>query len=92
MYANYFEEYQKQLADWQKQFLATWTSAIPSGKPVFEFPDSVKQSIELQEQLVKSYLESQETAAKIALENQKKFWEGYFDLARQSLATATKAA
>jgi uncharacterized glyoxalase superfamily protein PhnB len=92
MYANYFEEYQKQLADWQKQFLSTWLGAIPSGKPVFEFPTSVTQSLEVQEQVVKSYLEAQENAAKVALETQKKFWDSYFDLTKQSLSFMTKAA
>jgi hypothetical protein len=58
---------------------------------VFEYPGSVAQSIEVQEQLIKSYLEAQENATKVALETQRKFWDSYFDLTKQSLSFLTKA-
>jgi hypothetical protein len=92
MYATYVEDYQKQFSEWQKQFMSTWMNTVPMGQAVFEFPNTVNQAIEYQEKFIQSYLEAQATASQIALDNQKKFWEGYFNLARQSLSTVDKAA
>jgi hypothetical protein len=92
MNTNYLEEYQKYLAEWQKLFLSAWSNGVPTTTSVFEFPETVVKSLEYQQELVKSYLTAQETAAKVALDSQKQFWDSYFSLVSQSMAAINKPA
>jgi polyhydroxyalkanoate synthesis regulator protein len=84
MDTKYVEEYMKQFTDWQKKFFETWTEAMPNMAEGLKMPETVEKGLEMQEEMVKNYLEAQETATKLALESQKKFWDNYFELARKN--------
>ncbi len=86
-----FEDYQKQFTEWQKKFVDTWLSTLPSANS-FKVPENLGQGIEVQQQLVTQYLEAQETAIKLSLETQKKFWEGYFELMRKTSEAKSTAS
>ncbi len=77
-----FDDYQNQLNEWQKKFFETWLSSVSSSASP-KTPDLGK-GIEAQEEVVSQYLQAQETAIKLSLETQKKFWEGYFELMRKT--------
>ncbi len=80
MDTKYFEEYQRQFAEWQKKFFETWLETLPNGVNGFKTPETWDKSLEFQKDLVENYLKAQKTATELALETQKKFWEGYFEM------------
>ncbi|HEY9705773.1 MAG TPA: thylakoid-associated protein [Allocoleopsis sp.] len=84
MDTKYLEDYLQQLSEWQKKFFDTWVQNLPDLKNGLKMPESLEKGVDVQEQLVKNYLEAQETSTKLALETQKKFWESYFEMARKS--------
>ena len=86
-----FEDYQKEFSEWQKKFVDSWTTNLPNAKD-FKVPETFDKGVEMQQELVTQYLEAQETAIKLSLETQKKFWDGYFDLMRKTTVEAKKVA
>lgn len=79
-----FEDYQKQVADWQKKFFDTWMESMPSGK--IDFQENFEKTLKFQEEAVKNYLEAQEKASKMMLDSQKEFWKNYFEAMRKAPA------
>jgi hypothetical protein len=77
MDTKFFEDYQKQLAEWQKKFFDAWLESMP-GKTV-KMPESFEKTLEFQQELVKSYLETQRKTAEMMLETQQQFWDKYFE-------------
>lgn len=86
-----FDDYQKEFSAWQKKFVDTWITNLPNAKD-FKMPDNMDKGIEMQQELVTQYLDAQETAIKLSLETQKKFWDGYFDLMRKTTVEVKKVA
>lgn len=94
MYTTYFDEYQKQftawqqqVGDWQKKFFDAWLENLPAGKADVNFSESFDQALKFQEDLVNTYLETQEKSSRMMLESQRKFWEDYFARMRQQSAS-----
>lgn len=87
MDTKWLEEYQKQMADWQKAFFDSWLNNIPNGKEGFKYPEMLEKNLEVQEQMINRYLEAQETASRLSIESQRKFWSNYFELLRKTSAT-----
>lgn len=87
MDTTYFEEYQKQFMEWQKKFFDNWLENVSTGKNAFKLPENMDKGLEVQEELVGNYLAAQETAVKLALETQKKFWDSYFELMKKAANT-----
>lgn len=91
MDTKYFEDYQKQFVEMQQKFLGTWLGSLPNGQNAFKLPDTLDQGIEIQEEVVRNYLAAQETAVKLALETQKKFWDNYFELLKKATSAKVEA-
>jgi hypothetical protein len=96
MFTTYFDEYQKQFNDWQKQvndwqkkFFDAWLDNLPKTKGDVNFPEGFDKALNLQEELVKSYLETQEKTTKMMLDAQRKFWDEYFEALRKKSADTT---
>ena len=90
MYTKYLDDYQKQFTDWQDQFsewqkkyFDSWLESFPNGKTEVNFSETFDKALTLQEELVKTYLESQEKASQMMIESQKKFWHDYFEMMRK---------
>jgi hypothetical protein len=84
-----FEDYQKQLSEWQKKFFDTWIENLPNGKTSLNFSENFDKALSFQEELVNSYLESQEKSMQMMLQAQKQFWADYFEtLRKKPVATA----
>jgi hypothetical protein len=75
MDTKFVEEYQEKLLEWQKNFFDTWLDSMKNEK----MPENWDKALDLQEKVVKNYLEAQETATKLAFDLQKKFWDQYFE-------------
>lgn len=89
MDTKFFEDYQKQLGDWQKKFFDTWLENFPNGKMELNLSENFEKTLKFQEEAVKNYLEAQEKTTQMMLEAQKQFWADYFEMLRQK--TAEKA-
>uniref|UniRef100_B8HP37 Thylakoid-associated protein n=1 Tax=Cyanothece sp. (strain PCC 7425 / ATCC 29141) TaxID=395961 RepID=B8HP37_CYAP4 len=91
MYSTtYFDEYQKQFGDWQKQFgdwqkkfFDTWLANLPTSNAELNVSDSFEKALNLQEELVNSYLEAQEKSSQMMLASQRKLWQDYFQQLRR---------
>lgn len=88
MDTKFFEEYQKQLLDWQKKFFSTWLESLPTGQMELNVSDTFETTLKFQEELVKSYLEAQQKTSQMMLEAQKQFWDKYFEMIRKQPVTA----
>ena len=78
-----FDEYQKQLLDWQKQFLDTCLDSLPNDKKDLDFSENLDKALVVQEQMVNSCLDAQAKTVEMMLDAQKKLWTDYFALLRQ---------
>jgi hypothetical protein len=81
-----FEDYQKQLLDCQKKLFDTWLDSLPSGKVSLDMSDNFDKTVELQKELVTSYLEVQEKTSSMLLDAQKKLWNDYFEAIKKEPA------
>jgi hypothetical protein len=80
MDTKFFEEYQKQLIEWQRKFFDTWLESLPKATMEVNVTDTFETTLKLQEENVKAFLETQEKTTQMMLEAQKQFWQSYFDL------------
>lgn len=78
-----FDEYQKQLLDWQKKFLDTCLNALPNDNKDLGVSENLEKAIVVQEQIVNSCLEAQAKTVEMMLDAQKNFWANYFMAIRQ---------
>lgn len=84
-----FEDYQKQVSDWQQKFFDVWLENLPiKGKNPLNFSENFEQALKFQEELVKSYLEAQEKTTQMMIEAQRQFWNDYFEVMRKNSAAA----
>jgi hypothetical protein len=86
METKVFEEYQKQLSEWQKKFFDSWLENLPNGKISLNLAENFEKALKVQEETVKTYLEAQEKTTQMLLEAQKQFWTDYFEMMRQKTA------
>ena len=80
MDTTFFEEYQKQLLDWQKKFFNSWLESLPKATMEVNVSDTFETTLKLQQEMVKAFIEAQEKTSKMMLEAQKQFWQNYFGL------------
>ena len=78
-----FEEYQKQLLDWQKKFLDACLESLPNDKQELTLSENLEKALKMQEEMVNSCLDAQAKTMEMMLEAQKKLWSDYFGLIRQ---------
>ena len=78
-----FDEYQKQLVDWQKKFLDACLDSLPNDKKDLDFSENLDKALVVQEQMVNSCLDAQAKTVEMMLDAQKKFWAEYFNVVRQ---------
>jgi hypothetical protein len=88
MDTKFFEEYQKQLLEWQRTFFNTWLESLPKGTMEVNVNDTFATTLKLQEETVKAFLETQEKTTQMMLEAQKQFWTSYFDLLQKEPVAA----
>ncbi len=84
MDTKFVEDYQAKLLEWQKNFFDTWLDSIKNEK----MPETWDKALEMQEKVIKNYLEAQEAATKMTFELQKKFWDQYFEAMHKPVASA----
>jgi ATP-dependent Clp protease ATP-binding subunit ClpA len=77
-----FEDYQQEIANWQKKYLDIWLETIPTtvGKNSLNFSENFDKALKFQEEVVKTSLEAQEKTAQMLIEIQRQFWNSYVDL------------
>lgn len=88
MDTKFFEEYQKQLLQWQRTFFNTWLESLPKATLEVDVNDTFATTLKLQEETVKAFLETQEKTTQMMLEAQKQFWNSYFNLLQKEPAAA----
>ena len=94
MATNYFEQWSKQVFDWQRTLLDQWTDVnrLGMGMKGENLTENWENSIKFGEEMVKTSLALQEESNKMMLETQKQFWDNYFQSLRQTTLTNKKEA
>ncbi|MBR8827086.1 MAG: thylakoid-associated protein [Gomphosphaeria aponina SAG 52.96 = DSM 107014] len=90
MDANFFEEYQKQLNQWQQKFFDSWFENIPSIDNQFNLSDSLDKTLSFQQSVVQTALKNQKIAIDLTMEAQEKLWDNYFELLRKTASMKTE--
>jgi len=83
---NNFERFLHQFSDWQREFINSLTAAVPSNITNYNplnFNETFNKTLRFQEEVVTSSLEFQALLARMSIETQKQFWEGYFNLLKK---------
>jgi hypothetical protein len=78
-----YEQFFRQLSDVQKVFLNSWnamTDMQNANAP--NLSENVNKTLKFQEEILTSSLEFQALVARMSIETQKQFWQGYFNLVR----------
>jgi hypothetical protein len=83
MDANFFEEYEKQLNQWQKEFFETWLSNFTGTENQLNFSDSIDKTLSFQQAFVETTLKNQKLAIETTISTQEKLWENYFEMGRK---------
>ncbi|NHC33771.1 hypothetical protein [Scytonema millei] len=84
---NNFERFLHQFSDWQREFINNMTAAVPfttSSYNPLNFTETFNKTLRFQEEVVTSSLEFQALLARMSIETQKQFWEGYFNLLKKT--------
>lgn len=84
MDTNLFNEYSKQVGEWQQKLFNTWVESFPSGSDRDNLSETFKTTLNLQQDWVNAALKAQEVGIDIALGAQKELWRSYFELLRNS--------
>jgi hypothetical protein len=83
-YQKQLNQWHQQLGSWQKKFFRIWLDSVPNWKNQETLKHTLENTINFQEEVIKTYLDSQEKANQILLENQRQFWEEYFEILRNT--------
>jgi len=83
---NNFEQFLRQLSELQKVFFSTWNSSVPSMQNFNQqnSSETFNKALRFQEEVVTNSLEFQALVARMSIETQKQFWEGYFNVIRKT--------
>ena len=81
-----FEDYQKQMMDFQKKWFDTWMESIPNFKDASPLSEGFEQTLKVQEEIVNSYLDTQKQTTQMMLDAQKQLWTEYFKSMKKSVA------
>ena len=84
-----FEDYQKQMMDFQKKWFDTWMETLPSLQDAAPLSDSFEQTLKIQEEIVNSYLDTQKQTTQMMLDAQKQLWTEYFKTMQKSLTSVS---
>ncbi len=84
-WTNNFEQFLRQLTEVQSDILKSWSSAMPNmqSSNTSNFRETFDRTLSFQENVVTSSLEFQALLARMSIETQKQFWEGYFNTFRK---------
>ncbi|MGM3308587.1 hypothetical protein ACSQ6I_21855 [Anabaena sp. WFMT] len=83
---NSFEQFFRQLSEFQSMVFHNWTSTLSSMQNLnlSDPPENLEQSVKLQEDLVKNSLDFQEQVNRFSIDTQRKLWDSYFKMMRKS--------
>ena len=85
-WSNNFDQFLRQISDYQRLALNSLTSATSNGqsfKP-FDLSENFSKTLKCQEEAVKNSLEFQSQVAHITAESQKQLWKEYFNVIRKT--------
>ncbi|AFZ56244.1 hypothetical protein H6G54_07070 [Anabaena cylindrica FACHB-243] len=82
---NSFEQFFRQLSEFQSIVFHNWTSTLSSMQNLnlSDPPETLEQSVKLQEDLVKNSLDFQEQVNRFSIDTQRKLWDSYFKMMRK---------
>lgn len=85
-WSNNFEQFSRQLSEWQRAILNNWTAATHNmqGFNSQNFTETFDKTLGFQEEVLTSSLEFQAMLARMSIETQKQFWESYFNMLRKT--------
>ena len=89
MHAKYFNQYHKQLFDWHKEVVDIWLSSFTLGENRVNLSQTFQKTLNHQEELMKTFLESQGMFMEMGVKLQILFWDGYFELMNKILTPNT---
>jgi len=84
-----FEDYQKQMMDFQKKWFDTWMESFPNLKDASPLSESFEQTLKMQEEMVNSYLDTQKQTNQMMLDAQKQLWTEYFKTMKKNVASVS---
>lgn len=91
MYANLFNQYQKQMKDLQQQFFeASKGSVSGNSDQSTSFSNTLNTAMDLQKGFLKSALKAQEAGINMALSTQQKMLNNYLKMMQSSFPTDQK--
>ncbi len=89
MHAKYFNQYHKQLFDWHKEVVDIWLSSFTLGENRVNLSATFQKTLNHQEELMKTFLESQGMLMEMGVKLQILFWDGYFEFMNKILTPNT---
>ena len=84
MDTNLFNEYSKQVGEWQQKFFNTWMESFLGESERDNLSETWKTTLNRQQDWVNVALKVQELGIDIALGTQRELWRSYFELFRNS--------
>jgi len=85
--AELWNDSQKQLMESQKKLAETWMSSLPAGTTQVNFSENFEKTLNFQQELINSALNSQQVTARLVIETQKQFWDSYFQATQKMTQT-----
>lgn len=82
---NTLESFFRPFSEAQRIFFSNWESTISSMQNgnLLNVPENVEKTLQLQEDLVRSFLDLQEQIGRFSIDTQRKVWESYFKMLRR---------
>lgn len=85
-WANNLEQFTRQLSELQSGIFKSWNSTMPTmqGFNTQNYRETFDKTLKFQEEVLTSSLQFQALVARLSIETQKQFWEGYFNTMRNT--------
>jgi hypothetical protein len=85
-WANNLEQFTRQLSELQSGIFKSWNPTMPTmqGFNTPSYRETFEKTLKFQEDVLTSSLQFQALVARLSIETQKQFWEGYFNTMRNT--------
>jgi hypothetical protein len=82
---NIFDQVSNEFSEFQKIFFNTWGTMISNVQTInlMNSHENVEETVKLQEELIKNFLELQEQFTRLTIETPRKIWNSDFQMLRR---------
>lgn len=89
-FTELWNDSQKELKESQKKLTEAWNESLPKQPNQPSSSENFKKTMNFQQELINTVINTQQVTARFAIEAQKQFWDNYFQTTQKMSPNAKK--